>query len=648
MPAPGTIGPMRLALFASVVWLVLVLAYALGFFGVIGVEAPDRPVMLGEVALLVLAALVPPALLVMVARMWQRTEALTEEARRLADAANLIGAQARVAEELNTSNLASALTEAARMATARDLEALQAMMARHDELMARISEDLQATRESGTATLAAAQEVRAGLTGLEQHLKTSLQDRATVREALVQIAANTGQGGATRAAAAGAPEELAEALGRMESLAAQAATDRDVLIAAAEATSEMRDEIRAALRRAGPPAAEGENGAASIPAVPELTSALARLEEIAEGVRSERAALVAETRAAASERQEIRAALKRLEARSVDPDTISEERRAAAAERDEIRAALARMEERAAAAEEARELLKAEQEISQRERGEIREALSRMEEKAAAVAADSRRLRAERVAAAAERDELRAALARLEERAIGTVEEERAALSEMLARIAEQQANSERALTALLERREAGEDLARLRRIQAARRQKSDADQPSLPLPALSDEPVEGEIDAALILRALHFPRDEADREGFRALRVARRDHVLADCLQAAEDVLTLLSQDGIYMDDLTPEDVPPELWVAFANGERGAPVRALGAIEDEAALAITRGRVRTDPVFRDATLHFLRRFDPVLRRLVEIARDVEIHALSATRTGRAFMLLARVHGAFD
>ncbi|HEU0222292.1 MAG TPA: hypothetical protein VFR34_08825, partial [Paracoccaceae bacterium] len=247
-----------------------------------------------------------------------------------------------------------------------------------------------------------------------------------------------------------------------------------------------------------------------------------------------------------------------------------------------------------------------------------------------------------------DRDEIRAALARLEQRALGTVEEERAALAETLARLESRQTSSAEALAALLKRRENAEDLARFRRLQSARAERTDARQPGLPLGDATAEPAPPGPDWPEILRALNFPRDESDREGFRAMRNARRDQMIAECLQAAEDVLTLLSQDGIYVDDLTPEPVPPELWLAFAEGKRGPEVRGLGAIEDEAALAVTRARVRSDAIFRDASLHFLRRFDPVLRRMAEEAREVDIHALSATRTGRAFMLLARVHGAFD
>ena len=47
-------------------------------------------------------------------------------------------------------------------------------------------------------------------------------------------------------------------------------------------------------------------------------------------------------------------------------------------------------------------------------------------------------------------------------------------------------------------------------------------------------------------IRALHFPETAEDEEGFTALRRALRDRRTAQIVQASQDVLTLLSQDGI------------------------------------------------------------------------------------------------------
>ncbi|HMS94160.1 MAG TPA: hypothetical protein PKA03_02870 [Tabrizicola sp.] len=150
------------------------------------------------------------------------------------------------------------------------------------------------------------------------------------------------------------------------------------------------------------------------------------------------------------------------------------------------------------------------------------------------------------------------------------------------------------------------------------------------------------------MIRALNFPESPEDRDGFRALRIALEDRFVAKLIRASQDVLTLLSQDGIYMDDLIPEMPRPELWRRFAGGERGRSIAGLGGIRDRSALALTAARMKADPVFRDAAHHFLRSFDRTFGAIEPKASDADLAQLSDTRTARAFMLLGRVTGTFD
>ena len=149
-------------------------------------------------------------------------------------------------------------------------------------------------------------------------------------------------------------------------------------------------------------------------------------------------------------------------------------------------------------------------------------------------------------------------------------------------------------------------------------------------------------------IRALNFPDNPDDIAGFDALRRALRDRPTAQLVRAAQDVLTLMAQDGLYMDDLPPDTVHPETWRRFATGERGRAIAALGGIHDSAALAQVAARMKRDPIFRDAAHHFLRRFDRIVSQFAELASDADISALSDTRTARAFMLLGRSAGTFD
>ncbi|WP_417726821.1 hypothetical protein [Roseovarius sp.] len=172
-------------------------------------------------------------------------------------------------------------------------------------------------------------------------------------------------------------------------------------------------------------------------------------------------------------------------------------------------------------------------------------------------------------------------------------------------------------------------------------------DQVSLPL-GTSAEDMQAPLESADFIRALNFPDNPEDKAGFAALRRALKDRSTAQLIRASQDILTLMSHDGIYMDDLRPDMARPEVWRRFAGGERGRTIAALGGIRDRSSLALTAARMKQDTIFRDAAHHFLRRFDKMFTQFAQAATDAEISELSETRTARAFMLLGRVAGTFD
>ncbi|MFL2790078.1 MAG: hypothetical protein ACJZ8Q_06900 [Paracoccaceae bacterium] len=148
------------------------------------------------------------------------------------------------------------------------------------------------------------------------------------------------------------------------------------------------------------------------------------------------------------------------------------------------------------------------------------------------------------------------------------------------------------------------------------------------------------------LIGALNFPKDEDDTEGFRKLRRALADSENGDLLRASQDVQTLLSQEGIYMDDLTDQDSEPELWRRFSNGERGRKISPLSIDDDEYLLPIKK-KLQDDDIFKDATYHFLRHFDSSLQDFCKKASDIEITRFSNTRTARAFKVLGTATGRF-
>jgi hypothetical protein len=181
----------------------------------------------------------------------------------------------------------------------------------------------------------------------------------------------------------------------------------------------------------------------------------------------------------------------------------------------------------------------------------------------------------------------------------------------------------------------------------AVPRQDPEAEQPGLALGTPAED-LAPPLSIADFIRALQFPETPEDKEGFRSLRLALEDRTVAKLIRSAQDVLTLLSQEGIYMDDLKPEMARPDLWRRFAGGERGRTIAALGGIRDRSSLALTAARMREDTVFRDAAHHFLRTFDKTFAAFEQNATDADLSDLANTRTARAFMLFGRVAGVFD
>ncbi|TCP62756.1 hypothetical protein EV663_10116 [Rhodovulum bhavnagarense] len=224
------------------------------------------------------------------------------------------------------------------------------------------------------------------------------------------------------------------------------------------------------------------------------------------------------------------------------------------------------------------------------------------------------------------------------------MEVSRPSIEQKLEELARAQKQTETVIATFASRR--GETPAPALATTAVSPPETDADQPALAL-GTPPEDLSPPLATADFLRALNFPETAEDREGFRALRRALEDRIAGKLVRAAQDVLTLLSQDGIYMDDLRPDRAHPEIWRKFAHGERGPGVAALGGVRDRSCLALAAGRMKQDPIFRDAAHHFLRQFDKVLAEFEQAASDQEISDLAETRTARAFMLLGRVTGMF-
>ena len=146
-----------------------------------------------------------------------------------------------------------------------------------------------------------------------------------------------------------------------------------------------------------------------------------------------------------------------------------------------------------------------------------------------------------------------------------------------------------------------------------------------------------------ILLQALHFPKDKNDIFGFEALKLAKKNNVVFKALQASEDFLNLLAQDGIYLDDLGIEPPSIQAWINFLRPEKKGDSKKLNCLGIDVHLEKLKLRLKADTVFRDTSLMLARRFDKMLREKMETASDNQIFKLSYTRSGKAFLIVGSI-----
>ena len=150
-----------------------------------------------------------------------------------------------------------------------------------------------------------------------------------------------------------------------------------------------------------------------------------------------------------------------------------------------------------------------------------------------------------------------------------------------------------------------------------------------------------------ILLKALNFPKDKNDLEGFSALKLAHMDNTVSDLLQVSEDFLNLIAQDGIYLDDVKIDPPPVQAWLNFIGTDRNHNNRKLNCIGIDQQIKKLNSRIKSDAIFRDTSLTLMRRFDLLLRDRLETANDSQIFKIAETRSGKAFLIVGKLSDSF-
>ena len=157
-----------------------------------------------------------------------------------------------------------------------------------------------------------------------------------------------------------------------------------------------------------------------------------------------------------------------------------------------------------------------------------------------------------------------------------------------------------------------------------------------------------GGLDWDKLVTAANFPENEQDKATLDALMEVINDKQVADVLQSAEDVLSALADSNLFMEDITPHHAPAEKWRGYIlEGDRRDLID-LGGVRDPHAIEEASNALQDRAGFESTALTFLDRYESLLERLFQESSSNKLAVeLADTRTGRAYMLLARVTGRF-
>jgi hypothetical protein len=122
----------------------------------------------------------------------------------------------------------------------------------------------------------------------------------------------------------------------------------------------------------------------------------------------------------------------------------------------------------------------------------------------------------------------------------------------------------------------------------------------------------------------------------------ARRDSFL----RSASEILSQLNAASVDMSRLLQGGIPADAWAKFQAGDRGFFARRLLKIKDEGAIPIVRAKYHQESDFRAHVDRFIRQFEKLEEKALEIDSDKLVHqALVTGDIGKVYVLLAEALG---
>jgi hypothetical protein len=106
------------------------------------------------------------------------------------------------------------------------------------------------------------------------------------------------------------------------------------------------------------------------------------------------------------------------------------------------------------------------------------------------------------------------------------------------------------------------------------------------------------------------------------------------------------LNAASVDMSRLLQGGIPTDAWAKFQAGDRGLFARRLLKIKDEGAIPIVRAKYHQESDFRAHVDRFIRQFEKLEEKALEIDSDKLVHqALVTGDIGKVYVLLAEALG---
>jgi hypothetical protein len=121
-----------------------------------------------------------------------------------------------------------------------------------------------------------------------------------------------------------------------------------------------------------------------------------------------------------------------------------------------------------------------------------------------------------------------------------------------------------------------------------------------------------------------------------------RRDSFLS----SASEIVAQLNAAAVDVSRLLSDGIPAEAWAKYQAGDRGFFTRRLLKIKEEGAIPIVRQKYHVDSDFRAHVDRFIRQFEKLEERALQLDSDKLVHhAFMTADVGKVYILLSEALG---